>query len=265
MAAAGLAFHHCPAHGTPRRRFARYANPHMAGHTAQIARAASCVARRSRRHPGNRTQGSGTRSHRLCEVSPRVLSRAAHTVLARGTRARPPLPRIGLAQACSNGRRRRNRGNPPNDALHAPCGNDRCMFDAVPASCQSLDDGGGGWKNGRDSIASVMRRRSPNRRPSTKRRSVSRLQSPESHHPPSEILGPIDVLPGIGRLSSLPQRISCDSGSGTCRASPALLVVRAYPLSAGTGCGLRVRSLESTHARSPQDRVHRPIRDRSRD
>ena len=105
----------------------------LARHTAQISRATSRVARHSRRRAFNRHQGSGQRSHRLRKVSPRVLSRAAHAVLARGTRAWPPLPRVYLAQARSNGRRRRDCGNPRHDALHAPCGNDSCMCDAVPA------------------------------------------------------------------------------------------------------------------------------------
>jgi acyl carrier protein len=90
------------------------------------------VARRSRRRAFNRNQGRDKRAHRLCQVSPGVLSRAAHAVLARGTRAWPPLPRVCLAQARSNGRRRRDGGNPPDDALDAACGNDSRLFDAVP-------------------------------------------------------------------------------------------------------------------------------------
>ena len=45
------------------------------------------MARHSRRRAFNRHQGSGKRSHRLRQISPRVLSRAAHAVLACGTRA----------------------------------------------------------------------------------------------------------------------------------------------------------------------------------
>ena len=137
MATTGLALHPRPAHCTPRRRVARHANPHLARQTAQISRATSRVARHSWRRAFNRNQGRGKRSHRLRKISPRVLSRAAHAVLARGTRAWPPLPRVCLAQACSNGRSRRDRGNPRNDALHAPCGNDSCMCDAAPARCKS--------------------------------------------------------------------------------------------------------------------------------
>src|SRR5262245_1509908 len=133
MAVTDLARDRRPADSTPRWRFARRVNSHVAGRPAQVSRATACVASLCKRRGFDWSQGSGKRAHRLRKVSSGVLSRSAHAVLARRTRAWPSLPRVDLAQACSNGRGRRNAGNPLDDALAASCGDDRCISDAVSA------------------------------------------------------------------------------------------------------------------------------------
>ena len=136
MAAADLALHRRPARCAPRRRVTRH--PHMARVPAQISRASSRVARRSRRRTTNRRQGRGVRAPRVRTVLPRVLSRTAHAVLAGGTRTRPAVTRVCLAQPRSNNNRRRNRRHALDDALDPSCGDDRRQRHAASA-CRQRD------------------------------------------------------------------------------------------------------------------------------
>ena len=136
MAATDLALYRRPAHCTPRRRVAAYA---IRTWPATLRKSAE------RLRAWHGSLGAAPPIAIRVAASALIASAKYHPGFYRGqltlfspAEREPGLPSLESVwrNACSNGRRRRDCGNPLDDALHAPCGNDRRMCDAAPARCK---------------------------------------------------------------------------------------------------------------------------------